>query len=663
MPVVKKSNQPNLVPAERIVHYSEWEKFIYEGVISEGVRELIRESWERCARMKVDPFVLGARRILTAAELEARKQRRKNFLEIGTPHVRTLYGLVRDSGFTLFLTDEEGVILLLEGDPKELERQQRINLVEGAVWTESETGTNAVGTAIATAKPIQIVGGEHYCSSQHEITCSAAPIFGPGDEFIGILNMSAASKKVHSHTLGMVVAAAKAIENELRIKRALEALIAANNLMETTLVAVPEGIVTLDKHGNVGHLNPRAAQLLGVAEGEVIGRHINVVFNCMPPLSQIIEKGAVMENVQVAFERGRDTVRYTINARAIASQSTGITGALIVIHGKEVHRLVNEMTGAHAQLTFHNIIGGSKKMAQARDLARSAALTNSTVLLLGESGTGKELFAQSIHNGSRRKGPFIAVNCSAIPRTLIESELFGYEAGSFTGASRTGRPGKFELAHGGTIFLDEIGDMPLDLQAILLRVLQERAVVRVGGHKPIDINVRVIAATNRDLLAKVRDGSFREDLYFRLNVVTVNIPPLRERKEDIPLLVEYLLPQISRRMGKTVQSVTPRVLRHLQEYQWPGNVRELENLLERGAVVAKGAILDTGDIPEARVKIEPFQPGRTEEMLTLSEIEKRALIATLKQTNNLVKAAGILGISRSTLYRKISEYNITIAET
>ena len=203
-------------------------------------------------------------------------------------------------------------------------------------------------------------------------------------------------------------------------------------------------------------------------------------------------------------------------------------------------------------------------------------MTNSTVLLLGDSGTGKELFAQAIHNASRRKGAFIAVNCSAIPRSLIESELFGYEAGSFTGANRSGRPGKFERAHEGTILLDEIGDMPLDLQAVLLRVLQERAVVRVGGYQPIPVDARVIAATNSDLHAKVDEGEFREDLFFRLNVITIQIPSLRERKDDIPILVETFLPQINRRMGKEVNGLTPGAMRILEEYDWPGNVRELE---------------------------------------------------------------------------------------
>lgn len=611
--------------------------------------------------MRVDPFSEHVAAVVSPRELAARKKRRQNLIETAKPHIKTLYEVVKDSGFIILLTDEEGVILLLCGDPAELERYRDINLVEGAVWSEKEAGTNAVGTAIVLAKPVQVFGCEHYCAIQHNITCSAAPIFDCGGAMCGVINMSAASEKVHPHTLGMVVAAAKAIENELRIKKALEETVKANEILKTTLISVPEGIVTLDEKGLVVQVNPRTVDIFGINEDNIIGKHVDAVFRCTPPLSGVVETATVMTNVEVLFETNSGAVRCTVNASPIINSSDRVAGAVIVIHGKEIHRLVNEITGAQAQFTFHSIIGKSPKLNKAKEIARAVAPTNSTVLLLGESGTGKELFAQSIHNASRRKGAFIAVNCSAIPRTLIESELFGYEAGSFTGASQHGRPGKFERANGGTIFLDEIGDMPLDLQAVLLRVLQEKQVVRVGGFKPIPIDVRVIAATHKDLASMVADGSFREDLYFRLNVVNVVIPPLRERKEDIPLLIDHLLPQISRRLGKTVTCLTDRAIKYLQDYTWPGNVRELENFLERAVVTAKSTVLDVEDMPELVMKSQCVSIP-SDELLSLTEIEKRAISNTLLRVSNLVEAAKVLGISRSTLYRKIKEYNLSFRE-
>ena len=647
-------------PANRSLppEYEEWKRFVYEGVISTKVRELVRESWERCATMKVDPFTLGAQCVFTPGELSIRKQHSKDFLAVARPYVDTLCNLVGNSGTVIFLTDESGVILLLSGDPEELERQERINLVEGAVWTEHETGTNAVGTAIAIGRPVQIVGGEHYCYSQHEITCSAAPIFR-GEQLAGVLNLSMACERVHPHTLGMVAMTAKLIEGEMGSRRVLDTEIALKSWLDVTLSTVPKGIVTLNAQGEVKCVNPAAAKLLGQDVKDMVGKNIDQVFNCTPRLSRSMGKGLVIDNMEVTLEREKKNMRFTVSARPIGVGGETFAGDVVLIEGKEVHLLATEMTGARAHLTFHNIIGTSSTLLKACDLARSAALTNSTVLLLGESGTGKELFAQSIHNGSRRRGPFIAVNCSAIPRTLIESELFGYEAGSFTGASRNGRPGKFELAHDGTIFLDEIGDMPLDFQTVLLRVLQERQIVRVGGHKPISINVRVVAATNRDLAARVNEGAMREDLYYRLNVVTVHIPPLRERRDDIPLLVGHLLPQISARMGKPVERVTPKALQELCGYDWPGNVRELENVLERGALVASGDVLDVGDIPElgGGLKLQG-QHQQTDELLPLGEVERRAMIATLERTHSIVDAAKSLGISRSSIYRKMHELRI-----
>jgi transcriptional regulator with PAS, ATPase and Fis domain len=291
---------------------------------------------------------------------------------------------------------------------------------------------------------------------------------------------------------------------------------------------------------------------------------------------------------------------------------------------------------------------------QTKKIAQEVAKTNSTVLLLGESGTGKELFAQAVHNDSNRRGAFIAVNCSAIPRSLVESELFGYEAGTFTGANRNGRPGKFERAHNGTIFLDEIGDMPLDLQAVLLRVLQEREVVRVGGFKPIPVNVRVIAATNQDLLEKVVEGNFREDLYYRLNVIALKIPPLRERKDDIPLLVKELLPQICARMNKQLLRVSPAVMQNLQKYDWPGNVRELENALERSTVIAKGNEIEMIDLSEHLNNATSMNLNN----MSLQDIEKVRIEQAIATQRTVEDAAKILGISRSTLYRKMTALEI-----
>ena len=292
------------------------------------------------------------------------------------------------------------------------------------------------------------------------------------------------------------------------------------------------------------------------------------------------------------------------------------------------------------------------------DQAKTIARGNTTVLILGESGTGKELFAQSIHNASPRASrPFVAVNCGALPRNLVESELFGYEDGAFTGASRTGKPGKFELADGGTIFLDELGEMPMDAQVSLLRLLQNGEVTRIGGKSSRTVSVRVIAATNKNLEEAVRQHTFREDLYYRLNVFTLVLPPLRSRMSDIELLAEHFLLKFAGSLGKDVRGFTPGALALLRRYQWPGNIRELENVMERLANIVRHPLVSEEDLPPQMVTVR--QPASPQGLLHSKEAE--TILETLRQTGgNIRAAAALLGVSRGGLYVKLRRLGIDV---
>jgi transcriptional regulator with PAS, ATPase and Fis domain len=293
--------------------------------------------------------------------------------------------------------------------------------------------------------------------------------------------------------------------------------------------------------------------------------------------------------------------------------------------------------------------------------ARKAAASLSPVLLQGESGTGKEIFAQAIHSASARAdGPFIVIDCSALPRELIESELFGYVEGTFTGSSRGGRPGKFELADGGTVLLDEVGEMPLDLQTRLLRVLQGRTVTRLGSSSAVPVDIMIIAATNKDLRREVENGRFRQDLYYRLNIVGIQIPPLRSRPEDVPALAHHFTRKIGLRMGKPGVALSAEALALLTRYDWPGNVRELENAIERAYNLLDGGSIDPGHLPdEIRLHAEP--PGRLylAPTLRLTDAEKGLIATALERAaGNRAQAAKLLGISRSTLYEKLKAYRL-----
>ena len=309
------------------------------------------------------------------------------------------------------------------------------------------------------------------------------------------------------------------------------------------------------------------------------------------------------------------------------------------------------------QYQFHDIISKNPRMQEILELAREVSSLRSTVLIRGESGTGKELIARAIHfSGARAQKPFIAVSCAALAETLLESELFGYEKGAFTGAAER-KKGKFELADGGTIFLDEIGDIPPKLQADLLRVLQERSFYRVGGTVEIQVDVRVIAATHKDLRALVEEGRFREDLYYRLNVIEILVPPLRERREDIPLLARHFVERLAHELGKPVEDIGDDAMRLLMSYSWPGNVRELENAIERAIVSCRGATLSAEDF--SFLEDNGAARLRVPDNMTLAEMEKLMIEATLRRTGgNVREAAASLGIDRSTLYEKLKRYGI-----
>ncbi|RLG20560.1 sigma-54-dependent Fis family transcriptional regulator [Candidatus Micrarchaeota archaeon] len=321
---------------------------------------------------------------------------------------------------------------------------------------------------------------------------------------------------------------------------------------------------------------------------------------------------------------------------------------------KEISYLRKELA---KQYQFHDLISKSPKMQKIFEFARTVAKSNSNILILGESGTGKELLARAIHNESlRAAGPFVAVSCVALPETLLESELFGHEKGAFTDAV-TQKKGKFELAHGGTLFLDEIGDISPKLQLNLLRVLQEKEFTRVGGTKPIRVDVRIIAATNRDLKKAVEEGKFRDDLYYRLNVISIQIPPLRERKEDIPLLVHHFIEKFNIELGKRVEKISEEALKTLMKYDWPGNIRELENVIERAMVITKGTLIKPEDI---QISAEPSKEVRVEgEDKSLRAVERAHIQRVLEENDwNIQRSAQILGIDRVTLYKKIKKYGL-----
>jgi transcriptional regulator of acetoin/glycerol metabolism len=649
-----------------------WQHYIDTGgsVISQ-VREVILHSWQRCFATGVDPYKRGLHDHLQGDGLTAALRRRECLISVAHPFMTDLYAIVRGSGFVVVLTNEDGYILELFGDEGAGETPMTSNFFIGASWHEKDAGTNAIGTAIEEQQPVQVSGPEHYCRKHHCLTCSAAPIFDPDDNLIGILDISGAFESAHLHTLGMVVAAAKAIIAQLRIRQKNHELAMANRKLVSFFNMVSDGVLILDHDGRVTELNPAAERILGRSRPEIKGAKFARLLATTGKDRKIgLDWAKPHTEIEILLDTGSGPCPCLASAEPMVDDQESVTGSYITLRPiKAVQHLVHRFSGYSASLQFGDIIGESQEMQEAVELARLSAQTASNVLLQGESGTGKEIFAQAIHNqSSRRDAPFIPLNCGAIPRELVGSELFGYEDGAFTGACRGGKPGKFELADGGTLFLDEIGDMPLEQQAVLLRVIQEKKMTRIGGIKVIPVDVRLICATHKNLLEKVRKGTFRQDLYYRLNVMSITIPPLRERLKDIPLLFQHFLDRLCRDRGHKL-TVDRDLMHYLYAYPWPGNVRELQNVVERATNLAINGLVSVhqlpGEIVNRQNDTDAIAPAvtppanRRQRLVQRNEREKHQLLRLLNvHEGNVTQVARELGVSRKTVYNRMARHAI-----
>jgi PAS domain S-box-containing protein len=650
------------------IFYEAWKSFITKGALEKkNLRDFIAESWTRSREYGVDPFAEKAEIDLDEEEINKRYEEFKALFKTAKPFMDSLYKIVGGSGLLVRLTDKDGYVLECIGDKNLMSKYGMLNMDKGCNVREEVIGTNAIGTALYTGKPIQVIGAEHFCKQYHSWSSSACPIRNDRGEMLGILSMTGDFEKVHPHTLGMVVASAEAIENQLKLDLTNKQLEITNKHFHAIMESISEGLICINKEGTITDINLFARKLLSLREKDIVGKNINIIIceDYSYRIKRAIKRGRKFEEEETYFKLKKGKKLSCISTMTPISDPDTNRLEGVVITFKEVkviHSLVNKIVGAEARFKFSDILGESDKIKEVIDLAKKCSQHSTTVLLHGESGTGKELFAQSIHNASsRRNKPFIFLNCGAIPRELVASELFGYVEGAFTGAKRGGHPGKFELADGGTIFLDEIGDMPLDAQTNLLRVLETREVVRVGGHEVIPVDVRVIAATHKDLEKEVELGNFRQDLYYRLNVMPIKIPPLRERKEDVRLFSDYFINRYSGKMNKEVKGINDSFYRGLMSYNWPGNVRELQNVMQQIInILDNGEILSYKYLPNyMKTNNMTESLGIRDKLLSLEAVERITIEKTIREVGgNIALASRHLGISRSSLYRKIYKYEL-----
>lgn len=574
-------------------------------------KELITQSWRRCQEYGLDPYGPMNNQLLTGKDLEKALAKSQFLLDQTTPLLEKLYKTLPYKGLVTVIVDRNGIIIQKAG---KLELDIAFNYMEvGANWSEEIKGTNAIGLALHEKRLVTTHAEHHFFVKNHILTCAASPIYSPSGEFIGAINISARKEDFHPSMIALVSMMAESVYNRLILEQAMQEKLLATKELELTTNYYPFPLITLDHERRIIRANHATHRLLGKdclgkefyhKEGQAIG--------------------------------------------VISDQANQSARSIVSLH---TTRKKDSQLYSTAE-----IIGSSPQITKIKKIINKAAFTDYPVIIYGESGTGKELVAQALHTSSPRKSqPFIAVNCSAIPESLIESELFGYERGAFTGANREGGPGKFEAANGGTLFLDEIGDMSKKAQAALLRVLQEKKVTRVGGIKEKNIDTRIIAATNKNLREEVQEGRFREDLYYRLKGIFITLPPLRERS-DILELTDHLLLQLN----PPFLQLTNEAKEKLQSYHWPGNIRELHSVLMQAAFLIEGNEIGVEDLQfineyeqnsESTNSFEPPPP--------LINTEREAIKTALHATEwNISKAASLLKISRNTLYLKIKKYQL-----
>jgi transcriptional regulator of acetoin/glycerol metabolism len=627
----------------------------------------ITKSWIRCLNdFGLDPDSRRDPEIVGHAELEQRQASLADLRTVAEGEMANLYQQLAGSGYAIMLTDRDGVLLNFFGDPGFTHAASKTGLVQGAIWSEQVQGTNGMGTCLVERRPISVHQEEHYLSRNIGLSCAAAPIFNHGGELVAVLDASGESRLAQQHTLALVSASVQMIENRVFLHQFRDKYIVRFHNRPEFVGTLSEGAIALSVTGQVLAATRRALLLLGFASPmDVVGRDITELFN-------ISFSGLVDCSVKKAFHpvpifENRNGARFFAVSYAPVPVQRATRQPAQAAPIAPVATALDRLHFGDPQLD-HNV-----------QIAKRVVERNVPIMLLGETGTGKEVFAQALHrSSSRAQQPFVAINCASIPEALIESELFGYVPGAFTGARKEGHAGKILHANGGTLFLDEIGDMPVSLQTRLLRVLEEREVVPLGGEVPVKLDIRLVSATHCDLQARIAQKEFREDLFYRLHGVSITMPPLRVRA-DRRQLIEHLAMQESESDSAVV--LDGPLLVALEQHPWPGNIRQLRHLLRSMIALRDTDLLTLADLPPEFVlqaglapvtaleegadgddELAPAgdQPVPGSALNPLECAERQALVAELTRHGwNMSTLARQLKISRNTLYRKVQRLNIT----
>ncbi len=639
-----------------------WEQFVADGSVGvrDPVRSFILERWQWCVESSIDPHKIKAPEGLQADEIASRL-RYDDFAIAGSRVLSDFSHVVEDRGHVIVLADAQGSIFYEVGDWSVARALEQVNFAPGGLWCERAVGPNGIGTPLATGNEGFIFGPEHFCEGWQAWVCYGSPVRDPVTRrIVGAVDVSGRAPRLDRATLNFTTSLARSIERLLAAVSLEKRQILTEEYIGATRRRPKDTVIAVDESGCIVHFSGSSPDL-GEEPRLCVGQPISAA---LPEIE--IPSAAEMLRAQPGREQERDfgplRVRYlpvtyherfigtVLTVRSVENRFSASTRSLANVSasnasGDETRTL----------FTFDDLIGTSPAIREVVRVGMLAAKSDKNVLLTGETGSGKELLAQAIHSSSvRSSGPFVAINCAAIPSELVESELFGYAPGAFTGARRHGARGRFEQANGGTIFLDEISAMPLPLQGKLLRVVENRALSKLGGSGAVPLNVRIIAASNEDVMNLVEQGRLRRDLYYRLNVLGVRCPPLRERVGDVIPLASLFLARECVPKDRQPLYFSPEVERVMRSYSWPGNIRELKNLCARWVELCTGPAISLDDLP-LEMRAYPADPRPHEESRpSLLEMQNNVVVTTLRECgDNVSEAARRLGVSRTTLYQKL----------
>ena len=690
--------------ASRILHV------VQNGLQPAGIEPHVTRSWYRCLReYRIEPSAPRQNSVLNTQSLKELQQRMGELLPVARAEMESLYEQIAGSGFAVILSDTQGVVLTTITDPALQREFRQAGLTLGALWDERHEGTNGIGTCLAEGCPVTVHREEHFRGYNLSLSCSGAPILDPHGSIIAVLDASTAnssdSRLIQRHTMALVNMSAQLIEKCIFLQHHHTTNIVRFHARPELVNLLHDGSLALGEDGSVIAADEMAVRLLGTqGRHDLVGRTFEEIFDTR--IEDMLSPGPLARQALWPLRDvrlGRRFFALVTNTPAAprpaqqtshpeqAARPTRIWAPNQAPRPKQSARLDPAARSAPTAragriLTLEELAGDDAHMAGVIRKASRVADSKLPVLIQGPTGSGKECFARALHvAGPHLARPFVAVNCAALPETLIESELFGYGPGAFTGARKEGRKGKIVQSSGGTLFLDEIGDMPLLLQTRLLRVLEEQEVIPLGAETGVPVDLRVICASNRDLRGLIAGGGFRKDLYYRLNGITLELPPLATRADKDMLIRRFLLEEAG---DGCENSIDADALRCLTEYTWPGNIRELRNVIRSAFAICDGSVIRLRDLPAevytqtaharaAHVQAAYAEPGtrpapthlRATPIATpvtkgnpLEHAERETVLAVIRANHgNLCNTAKQLGISRSALYRKLKRHGITVS--